>query len=49
MQVKWSSQMDPTSWEPEGGSIYCPRWLQPAVFWVLRKYSAVRARINTSG
>jgi hypothetical protein len=35
--IAWSEPDKAESFEPSGGSIWYPRWLQPLVFWVLRR------------
>jgi hypothetical protein len=35
----WSGEpQDPNKWEPRGKSFWCPKFIQPVVFWVLEKF-----------
>lgn len=40
--------MNPNSWDPDpgSGSFYCPRWLQPFVFWCMRRAERIRKAFN---
>jgi hypothetical protein len=35
--LAWSQPDDPNDFRPKARRVWCPRWLQPLVFWILRR------------